>query len=144
MSTFSFGDVEFLKLYTNFSDIEMQFIASFLKRFSNLKFLAIPRSSWNDCRSFPQSNVSTSYWESQNLEFVPHLKIVEISLSPGNALELVKYFIKNGEMKYLFVPFSEKLWSSDELIGMIQDLKKDKATARPVVVFKQETLIRSS
>ncbi|PIA24797.1 hypothetical protein AQUCO_27600001v1 [Aquilegia coerulea] len=130
MLTMSHCHVDFLKLYINFSDFEMQFIASFLGRFPNLKFLSIHQSSWNDCIHLPQSNVSDLYWASQNLAFIDHLKILEISLCPGdNALALMKYLTKNGKnLVYLVIRYSSRFWEMSELGRVIDDIRKEKAS----------------
>ncbi|PIA42344.1 hypothetical protein AQUCO_02000058v1 [Aquilegia coerulea] len=140
MLTMSLCDVDFLKLYINFYDVGMQFIASFLGRFSNLKFLSIHQSSWNDCIHFPHSNVSDLYWVSQSLAFIDHLKIAEISLCPGdNALALVKYLIKIGkDLEFLVIRFSSRFWELCEVRRIVDDLKKEKASAKLLLCYQSE------
>ncbi|PIA42364.1 hypothetical protein AQUCO_02000075v1 [Aquilegia coerulea] len=137
MSTMSLLNVDFLKLCINFSDFEMQFIASFLGMFLNLKYLSILQSAWNDCIHFPQSNVFDIYWASQNLAFLQQLKLAEINLYPGeNALALVKYLIKNGkELEIIVIRYSSRFWNLRKLERMMDDVKKEKASPKLVLYY---------
>ncbi|KAF5201431.1 hypothetical protein FRX31_008982 [Thalictrum thalictroides] len=88
---FRLSNIKYLKLYTHWSDIEMEYIAVFIKKLPNLKVLVIAKSSSNDFKKFPQSETSLLYWESQSFgDCSPFTVRFCYGLFEDNAIEFAK------------------------------------------------------